>query len=105
MRRTMAEEKKLLTKTLADVSQERPTQVIDIQCQLLQLAPTLSRTELKVCELLALGATTKEIAGQLSASRHTIDGHRTMIRKKLSISASENLSTWLMRVRASIPVA
>jgi DNA-binding CsgD family transcriptional regulator len=96
MRRALAAEKKLLTqKFIANGS--TPAQTIDIQHQLLQLAPSLSRTELKVCELLTLGASTKEIAEKMSASRHTVDGHRTAIRKKLGISSSENLSTWLMR--------
>jgi tetratricopeptide (TPR) repeat protein/DNA-binding CsgD family transcriptional regulator len=96
MRRTLAAEKKLLTSKLK-ASANTPVKTMDVQRQLLQLAPTLSRTELKVCELLTLGASTKEIAEKLCASRHTVDGHRTAIRKKLRIASEENLSTWLMR--------
>ncbi len=102
MRRTLAAEKKILASKLKS-NEAQPTTQIDVQRQLLQLAPSLSRTELKVCELLTLGASTKEIAEKLCASRHTVDGHRTAIRKKLGIASEENLSTWLMR--ASITAA
>ncbi|HET6510600.1 MAG TPA: LuxR C-terminal-related transcriptional regulator [Candidatus Kapabacteria bacterium] len=96
-RRAHAEEKKVLLKKLNEVAGDRARPAMVDTQQLLQLAPSLSRTELKVCELLTLGATTKEIAGQLAASRHTIDGHRTAIRKKLGLGPAINLSTWLMR--------
>jgi DNA-binding CsgD family transcriptional regulator len=98
MKRALSHEKKLLTSRLKS-NNDAPR--VDIQHQLLQLAPMLSRMELKVCELLTLGASTKEMAEKLCASRHTIDGHRTAIRKKLGIPSAENLSTWLMRASTS----
>jgi len=96
IRRALATEKKILANKLKSNGSKSAT-AISVQRQLLQLAPTLSRTELKICELLSLGASTKEIAEKLCASRHTVDGHRTAIRKKLGIASEENLSTWLMR--------
>lgn len=65
---------------------------------LIARAATLTITELEVCQLLRSGCRTKEAAAQLGVSRHTIDGHRTAIRKKLSLRASQNLVSYLMSI-------
>ena len=59
--------------------------------------PTLTPTELKVCSLLRMNCSTKDIAGILCISRHTVDGHRATIRRKLGLSSEENLTAFLAR--------
>jgi DNA-binding CsgD family transcriptional regulator len=48
--------------------------------------PALTPTELKICSLLKTNCSTKEIAAILCISRHTVDGHRVSIRRKLANS-------------------
>lgn len=57
--------------------------------------PTLTPTELKVCSLLKLSMRTREIASLMQTSVRNIESHRYWIRKKLGISKSTNLSTFL----------
>jgi PAS domain S-box-containing protein len=54
-------------------------------------------TEVKVCNLIKQGKTTKEIAGLMSLSPKTIETHRKKIREKIGIkNKKENLATHLM---------
>jgi tetratricopeptide (TPR) repeat protein/DNA-binding CsgD family transcriptional regulator len=62
---------------------------------LTQKFPSLSPTELKVCALLKINLTTKEIASILAVSVRTIEDHRTNIRKKLGIDSKTNFVTFL----------
>lgn len=57
--------------------------------------PSLSRTELKVCALLRIKLSTKEIADVLSTSVRTIDNHRRHIRQKMNLANEISLSTHL----------
>lgn len=73
---------------------------IDLDAMTHQLArqwPGLTTMELKVCALLRAGLTTKEVARELGLSRHTVDGHRTSVRKKLGLEGSRNLYTFLVQ--------
>ncbi|MEO5930482.1 MAG: tetratricopeptide repeat protein [Candidatus Kapaibacterium sp.] len=55
--------------------------------------PDLSRAELKVCALLKINLSTKEIAAMLASSDRTIGNHRYRIRKKLGLNEDVNLTT------------
>jgi len=56
----------------------------------------LTPKELEICNMIKSGLTTKEIAGLLDASRHTVDKHRNSIRKKLGLSKKGvNLTSFL----------
>jgi AraC family transcriptional regulator, chitin signaling transcriptional activator len=57
--------------------------------------PTLTKTELKVCALVKLNLSNKEIARILSISFRTIEVHRRNIRKKLDIPLETKLTTYL----------
>lgn len=57
--------------------------------------PSLTPTELKVCALLKLNLSTKEIAGFLRVTPRAIDKHRNSIRRKMGIAADVNLLTFL----------
>lgn len=57
--------------------------------------PTLSPTELKVCALLKISLSTKEIANILCCSPRTVEDHRYRIRTKLGITTSANLASML----------
>jgi DNA-binding CsgD family transcriptional regulator len=63
---------------------------------LLDAYPLLTPTEVKICSLLRINLSTKEIASMLSTSPRTVDTHRTRIRKKLSLINDENLTVFLM---------
>jgi tetratricopeptide (TPR) repeat protein len=91
-------EKRVLSMRLKQLENDKPReQGRSIAPQILQIAPTLTKTEIKVCELLHRGSSTKEIAQEMNSSRHTIDGHRTSIRKKLNLSPVEDLVTYLIK--------
>lgn len=57
--------------------------------------PTLTRAELKVCALLRLNMSSKEVADVLSISARTAEHHRYRIRKKLGLADDMNVSTYL----------
>ena len=57
--------------------------------------PELTPTEVKVCALMSINITTKEIADILYTSVRTVEGHRRFIRRKLGLERDANLSTFL----------
>jgi tetratricopeptide (TPR) repeat protein/DNA-binding CsgD family transcriptional regulator len=67
----------------------------DMIRMLLERYPTLTQTELKVCSLMKINLTTKEIADILCTSTRTVEGHRRFIRKKMDLPRDENLYTYL----------
>lgn len=58
--------------------------------------PKLSSTEIRICVLIRLNLSTKQIADALFSSELTIKKHRANIRKKLALSRDENLSGLLL---------
>lgn len=60
--------------------------------------PSLSPVELRLCALLRLQLSTKDIAEMSSRSIRTIENSRTSIRKKISLNSNDNLTTFLMSV-------
>lgn len=67
----------------------------DFSKELLQKHPNLSPSELRVCSLLKLSLSTKEIANLMQRSVRTIDNTRFSIRKKLELGAEKNLVSYL----------
>ncbi len=63
-----------------------------------QRCPRLTPAELKVCAMLKINLSNKEIAGLLSVSLRNVESHRYSIRKKLGLSSEVNLTAWLMAV-------
>ena len=57
--------------------------------------PELSPMEVKVCSLLILSMSSKEIAASLSLSVRTVERHRLRIRRKLGLARNANLTTYL----------
>jgi DNA-binding CsgD family transcriptional regulator len=66
--------------------------------QLKALAPDLTPNELRICALMRLNITTKEIALLTNRSIGTIDNTRSSIRKKLKIDEETNLQEFLMNI-------
>lgn len=60
--------------------------------------PSLSPTELKICALLKINLNSKEVARLLHVSLRDIENHRYRIRKKLGLSSSDNLASFLAAV-------
>lgn len=60
--------------------------------------PTLTPTELKVCSLIKINLSTKEIAQILNTESRSIEKYRQRIRKKLKLGQDDNLSTFLAAV-------
>lgn len=58
--------------------------------------PSLTPAELKICCLLRLNLSTKEVAQLLHTSTKTIENQRYRIRKKLRISYQKNLTSFLL---------
>jgi DNA-binding CsgD family transcriptional regulator len=60
-----------------------------------ELYPQLSPAELKVCALLKINLSNKEITRLLSVSVRNVESHRYSIRKKLGLPSGINLATFL----------
>lgn len=60
--------------------------------------PSLTPNELKICSLLRLNLTTKEIALLMNRTSGTIDNARSTIRKKLHLNEEDNLISLLLSV-------
>jgi tetratricopeptide (TPR) repeat protein len=58
--------------------------------------PTLTPSELKICSLLKIGLSNKEMGSLLSISDRTVDTHRASIRRKLALGGRANLMAFLM---------
>lgn len=98
-RKCVLRERNVLAKRVRELAEVQPMPTVrPVSTHILQIAPNLTKTEVKICELLHRGSTTKEIARETNSSRHTVDGHRTSIRKKLKLTASEDLVTYLMKL-------
>lgn len=63
--------------------------------RLSRLYPTLSPSELKVCALMKINLTTKEMSNLLCQSERSIETYRYRIRKKIHLSSDRNLVTYL----------
>lgn len=57
--------------------------------------PTLTPTELKICSLVRIDLSTKDIANLLFTSVRTVHAHKYNIRKKLELESGANLATFL----------
>lgn len=68
----------------------------DFNDKLLQICPDLSPVELKVCSLLRLNMSSKEIAVLTNRSQATIINTRSQIRKKLRLVSEDNLTSFLL---------
>lgn len=60
--------------------------------------PQLSAMELRVCSLLKMNLSSKEICRILNIAPRSVDMHRYRIRKKLQLSSDANLQTFLAQV-------
>ncbi len=76
---------------VASASDGRP------QSGLLRLTPA----EMKVCQFIQTGASTKEMADALNLSTETIQTHRKHIRKKLGLTRAVNLYCYLQELQLS----
>lgn len=70
----------------------------EFYAKLLQDFPDLTSTELKICAMVRLNLSSKEIAVLLNRSIRTIDFTRNSIRKKLKLEIQDNLYTFLLSV-------
>jgi DNA-binding CsgD family transcriptional regulator len=55
------------------------------------MSTALTHAEMRVLELIAAGKTSKEIAGTLRLSLHTVGNHRKHICKKLNVHSTAEL--------------
>lgn len=60
--------------------------------------PDLTPTEIRVCTLLKIGLSTKDLAALLHVTERAVEKHRYNIRRKLALDPSVSLTTWLERV-------
>jgi len=58
--------------------------------------PDLSATELRICTLLNINLSNKEIADMLCISTRTVESHRYRIRRKIGLDADTSLSAYMM---------
>jgi tetratricopeptide (TPR) repeat protein len=56
---------------------------------------SLTPTEIKICSLLKIGLSSKEIADLLKVTGGNVDMHRSRIRKKLGLDSGTNLGSYL----------
>ncbi len=66
--------------------------------KLLSKYPTLSPSEIRMCDMLRMQLTTKEIAELTRRSDRTIEYTRTNIRKKMKLNSCDNLTKHLLKI-------
>lgn len=62
------------------------------------LAPNLSPSELRICALMRMNLTTKDIANLTNRTPGRVDNVRSSIRKKLQLPDNENLQSFIMKI-------
>ena len=67
----------------------------NVKNKLNDLFPDLSSAEVRICQLIRIGLTNKEIATILSLSVRTIETHRFNIRRKFELKSNKNLNQFL----------
>ena len=70
----------------------------DFVMRLSRLSPDLTPTELRICALLRIDLSSKEIADLLSIALYTANTHRRNIRRKLGLDERSNLTAYLLRM-------
>lgn len=70
-----------------------------LQC-LAQRCPSLTSAELRICSLLRMNLSNKEIAGLLNISGRTLDTHRGRIRKKLGLGRGDDIAETLSAIES-----
>lgn len=66
--------------------------------KLLEIHPQLTPSDLEYCALMKLNFDTKQIATFKRASVGSVETRKSRIRKKLNLSNSENIYTWLVKL-------
>ncbi len=66
--------------------------------KLLFLDSRLTKTEIKICELLKSGLTCKDVARIMNLSTRTIETHRLNIRRKLKLKNKTNLDLFIINL-------
>jgi len=61
--------------------------------------PELSGMEMKVCALLKINLSSKEISSMLNLSIRTVESHRLSIRKKLGLESDVNLNHYMSQLQ------
>ncbi|MBL7997654.1 MAG: LuxR family transcriptional regulator [Candidatus Kapabacteria bacterium] len=67
----------------------------EFMIKLKDLHPNFSSTELRICSLLRMSMSTKQICGILHITPRAVENHRSRIRKKLNLPLSQNLMFYL----------
>ena len=63
-----------------------------------KIAPNLTNNELKLCAFLRLNLSSKEISSLLNITPESVNKARYRLRKKLSLSSKEDLSTYIINI-------
>jgi tetratricopeptide (TPR) repeat protein len=66
--------------------------------KLLENYPLLTPKEVRVCALMKLNLSSKDIANTLAISQRTVEVHRLQIRKKMKLKQTDNLATKLVAI-------
>ena len=100
--------KSLLHDVETAMSEDRAWDVFEEQFQkvhepfitiLTERYPTFTALEVRVCALIRLNLSTKEIARILQVTQRSVETYRYRIRKKLGSDAEENLNSFFMKLR------
>ncbi len=70
----------------------------DFSRKLLEVCPGLKTTELILCAYIYLGFNTKDIAEYTFKAVQTVKNNKYNLRKKLSITAKEDMVVWLRTI-------
>jgi tetratricopeptide (TPR) repeat protein len=70
----------------------------DFFAKLKEMAPDITPAEVRVCALMRLNMSTKEIARLSGRTQGTVDNNRSRIRKKLRLTEEENLYDFLSKL-------
>ena len=66
--------------------------------QLLQKYPSLSPIEVKICMLIRVGLTNREISDTLHLADNTVRTYRTRMRKKLNLTENDDLNKYISAI-------
>ncbi|HST80394.1 MAG TPA: LuxR C-terminal-related transcriptional regulator [Kineosporiaceae bacterium] len=82
---------------------DEPLPTIQVTTAAGPAASTLTARQWQICELIAEGLDTKDIAAKLFLSQRTVEGHIQNILNKLDINNRAGIVTWTLQERADPP--
>ena len=90
--------KELSDKNVAELNNQSELLLLNFKTNLIQIHPTLSKSDIELCSLIKLNLSNKEIASYKSVTDESVKIYKNRLKKKLAIASTENLNEYISSI-------